>query len=785
MALDELDNVWVTELLFTVDAATGLIVDAAGDVEACLGLDPGLLVGFPLFGAVHREDLDRANAAFERTKSEGRATWEGRVMHADGSFVEYAWEGRLGTDGQMIYARSRDAARAKATLADLRIYERLADLTTDLFIVVDNRGRIVRANRAAQETHNCSVDEFFGAELASFVPESSHHLLNAIPMQLARGDTLVNFQMPTFDGRGGQITVEGTATFDDVTDRWYVVERDVTERVAREHELEVAQRFFDLSTSLLVLVDADDRILRANAAFLTAVGADLPDTAGRAIVEVLGVASANGLRRTLAEVRSGQVSQGHEVDVTLEDQSQILAIQFAPAREGGAVYLSCRDITEERSLQRELVRRASTDSLTGLANRATLVEAIQADLATGRPTAFVMLDLDDFKRINDSLGHAAGDDLLVRIAERLDACTRGVDIVARLGGDEFAVLLRGVPDGPTALLVAEKLRAAFHHPFDVLDRPVHITASVGAAIGRGSTHTVEQLLLEADLAAYAAKQAGADRARVFDDVLRATTDFAHALEGHLRRVLDAADFDIDVVPVKDLGGSVVGVGVTAPAISISGERRWNAQSMEVAKRLGLLGPLSLRLARESIGGLSSWLIAHPDAHLDIVFDVVELEVAGFARQLLDLLEEFDVATNQLIVSLTGVPDVGMQAVDLHAIDELRRADVRVSFGASRADTNTLAALHLGCIDRIDVDATRVALAPEGSIERLIAATVFDVADRLGVEVVVDASFTPDVVDTVSMFPNCAPVGLVFGRPVPLDEFVNGVEHSVSQSPTDL
>jgi diguanylate cyclase (GGDEF)-like protein/PAS domain S-box-containing protein len=559
-------------------------------------------------------------------------------------------------------------------------------------------------------------------------------------------------------------------TSDEVTDR-SCLEGDVTERDAREHELEVTQRFFELSTSLLALVDADDRIMRANGAFVAAVGVSSDRLVGMDIVETLGATQPAALRRTLDVVRSSTTADRHEVGVTLRESSQVLDIHFAPARQGGILYLSGRDITEERSLQKELMRRATRDGLTGLVNRASLVESIETDLATEELTAFLMLDLDGFKQINDSLGHAAGDDLLRQIGERLTARTRSVDLVARFGGDEFAVLLRGVPDGPTALLVAEKLRSAVSEPLDVLGRSVNVTASIGVAVGRRSSHVTEQLLIEADLAAYAAKEQGADRSRMFDDELRAAADFAHAVEEHLRRVLDAPLFELEIVPVEDLDGRTVGVGVTAPAIAISGQRRWNAKTMGVAKRLGLLGSLSLRLASESISGLSGWLATHPDAYLDIVVDVIEIAVAGFADQLLELLAGNDVPAHQLVVSLTGVADTGIQAVELAAIDRLRTAGVRVSFAGSRADTNTLAALQLECIDRIDIDTGRVALASDGSIDRLIATTVFDIADRLGIEIVADASFAPDVVDTVSIFPNCAPVGLVFGQPIPITEFL--------------
>ncbi len=784
MALNEVGNVWMAELLFAIDVETMCIIDASGDVESGLGIHPRETIGRPLFSTLDLDDLHGARAALEEALVTGRATWEGTLNTRSGEVIDYAWEGHLGEAGKVIYVRGREGSRVRAALADIRIFERLADLTTDLFIVVDEAGRIVRANRSALNAFACPEEDLLGERLTGFVPESGRAALDRFMERMATGEKLVNYEIPTVNGEGHDIVMEGTATFDEVTRRWYVVARNVTDRVARQHELEVTQRFFELSKSQLVLVGADNRILRANPAFEAAVGRTRAELVGVSIDDALGAAEPAGLLELLEHVRTEHGSGLHEVEVD-RGSAGTLDVHFASAAEAGSVYLSCRDVTEERSLQEELVARASSDGLTGLANRATMEDAIVRELDSGAVTAVLMLDLDGFKQVNDSLGHAAGDELLMRVAERLEQQTRGVDIVSRYGGDEFAILLRGVPDAPTALLVAEKLRKAFHVPFEVQERFVEVTASVGAAVGLGTTHDARQLVSEADLAAYAAKEGGADKSCAFDEALQSASDFAAALEDHLRRVLRSPTFDLEVIPVAGLDGVTCGVGVTAPAIAISGQRKWNAQSMRVAKRLGLLGPLSQRLATETIAGLAPWLRTHPGAYLDIVFDVHEIATAGFTDHVLGLLRAHRIAPSQLLVSIVGVAGIGINAVDVEVFRELRAAGTRVSFAASRADTDTLAALHLGCIDRIDVDSTFLALAPEGSVEHLIASTVFDVADRLGVEVVADASFTPDVIDTVSVFRTCSPVGLVFGAPVPLDEFIGAELPTALPSANDL
>lgn len=769
--MDDLNNVWVSELIFAVDVDTQEILDVTGDVEACLGSSPSLLVGRPLFGSIHRDDIAEAQAAFSETMERGRATWEGRVQRIDGVFVRYGWEGRLGLDGKTIYARSRDVDRVRAVLADIQVFERLADLTTDLMFVVTQEGRIVHMNKAVSLMLQFEEDELLGSLLTDHVTDEGKLMLAGMPARLAAGESVIDFRVTTLNAVGDEMVMEGTATFDSVTGRWYVVEHDVTHRVAYEQELEITQRFFDLSSSQLVLIDADDRVVRANQSFLDLVDWDLDDLEGCDVLEALRLVGGDDVRSLLASVRNGDWVETAEVRSRVAGVPLTIEVQLAAAVDGGTVYLICRDVTEERSLRSELMQRASRDPLTGLANRTSLLEAIESDLASGTFVAVVMLDLDGFKKVNDSLGHAAGDMLLVRIAERLRARTRTVDLVARMGGDEFVVLLRGVPDMDTVGVVCENIRCSFQEPFDVGGRPIEIFASIGGTGGHKSSHSFERLLLEADLAAYSAKRIGTDQWRVFDDELRAHADLAVAVEEHLRRVLSADEFELEIVEFTDTIGEPIGVGVIAPAVAISGERRWNPETMQIARNLGLVGPISARLTEEAICQLAPWLHANPDCYLEIVFSTVEVSSIGFLPTLLAVLSEHGVGPDQFVVSLAGLDDVDAHALDPASIDAIRAAGIRVALAESCADTHTMSVIAAVGIDRIDVDAAKVAATGEGSVRRLVANTVLDAADRLGIVIMIDASFTPDVVDVVEVFANCAPVGVSYGEPIFIETFL--------------
>lgn len=770
MSLEDLGSVWVSELIFAVDVETMKILDVTGDVEACLGSSPSQLVGLPLFVAVHRDDIDEANAAFQRTVEEGRATWEGRVRRVDGEFVRYGWEGRLGIDGTTIYARSRDVERARIAIAEFRVFERLADLTADLMLVVDSAGLIIQANQAAKDTYDWEGQCIVGSPLTDYVVDE--RLLTQFARRLKAGDSIIEFQVPSLTGDGRELIMEGTATFDFVTNRWYVVERDVTERVEREQELEITRRFFDLSGSQLVLVDRDNRVVRANRSFLEVAEWEVEDVVGLDILDALRVVGGADVTALLASARRGESEGVNEIRVRVDGAPRRFEVELSAAVDGGAVYLSCRDVTEERSLQAELRRRASCDPLTGLANRPAVLEAIESDLASGEHVVVIMLDLDGFKKVNDTLGHAAGDELLVRIAQRLDRRTRATDIVARMGGDEFIVLPRGIPDAATIEVVGEKIRQAFLEPFEVQGRPVEILAAVGATGGHRTSHTSQELLLEADLAAYSAKHAGSGECRIFDAELRDQADFASAVEEHLRRVLSAAEFALEVVELTHCDDDQVGLGIVAPAVAISGERRWNSESLRIAKNLGLLGAISARMTEEAVRRLAPWLRADRQRYLEIVFSLSEVSIGGFDLMLMGVLADHGVDPAQFVVGISDHGDVDAGAFDPDVIASLRAAGVRVALSDSFADAQTLSILSNVGLDRIDVDLAHVAATEEGSVKRLITNTVLDIADRLGITVLVDASFTPDLIDIDKVFRGSEPTRVLSAAPVPMEDFLD-------------
>jgi len=296
------------------------------------------------------------------------------------------------------------------------------------------------------------------------------------------------------------------------------------------------------------------------------------------------------------------------------------------------------------ALAAQFAYQAAHDSLTGLGNRAALTSRLLSDPIGARPTAVLFIDLDRFKIVNDSLGHAVGDLLLMAVAERIRGCLRDGDLACRLGGDEFLVVADGVASVDVAEQLAARILAAIELPFDLNGEAVRVTASLGVAVGEMPSAEPDSLLREADLAMYAAKSAGRARHRVFERSLASAAGLRYDIDSGLRRALEQDEFSLVYQPIVEIdSGRHVGVealirwdhpqrGTVAPLDFIA-----------MAEENGLIVPIGAWVLREAC---RSVLDLDPDP------DGLRLSVNVAARQ---LSEPDFVETVEAILSDTGFP----------------------------------------------------------------------------------------------------------------------------------
>lgn len=314
---------------------------------------------------------------------------------------------------------------------------------------------------------------------------------------------------------------------------------------------------FEHAPMCVAVLTPDGRILNINPAGCALFTRDAAALVGSSFDDLVHVDD----RRLFLDVVSGHVNRNRrfELRLTRPDGAVLWALTAATVVPGPAgttdhTIVMLVDITDRREAEHLLAHSATHDPLTGLLNRSAFTVALDRAIARRcdpGSTALLFCDLDGFKKVNDTLGHAAGDIVLIDVARRLEITTREADSIARFGGDEFVLLCEDLTSPENAVTIAERIVAAIEEPFDVNGRAVHIGVSVGVAIADGAISS-DALLRSSDAAVYRAKERGRARIEVFDDTLRAAHDARRTLEVALREAIGAAAIDVGLQPIVRL-----------------------------------------------------------------------------------------------------------------------------------------------------------------------------------------------------------------------------------------
>jgi diguanylate cyclase (GGDEF)-like protein/PAS domain S-box-containing protein len=391
-----------------------------------------------------------------------------------------------------------------------------------------------------------------------------------------------------------------------------------------------------------------------------------------------------------------------------------------------AVVVTTRDVTAQKELEAQLQYNAFHDALTGLANRALFADRLDHALArTDRlaaPVAVLFVDLDDFKAVNDDSGHAAGDELLVAVAERLRRTLRPGDTIARLGGDEFAVLIEDAAEPGRPEAAAQRLLAAIAEPFDAsgggAGTQVRITASVGIAMGAAGQHDAAELLRSADVAMYAAKAAGKGRSAVFEPDMDSAIIGQLRLKAELARAVEGQEFVVHYQPTVELANGRL-AGVEALVRWQHPERGLVAplEFIPLAEQTGLIVPIGRFVLREACRQMRAWQTAYPSNQpmtVSVNLSARELDEPGLVDSVRAVLGETGLDPAHLVLEITE----SLLLVDLPAtvgiLSELRALGVRVAVDDFGTGYSSLSYLENLPVDILKIDKSFVDRIGEAS-----------------------------------------------------------------------
>lgn len=392
----------------------------------------------------------------------------------------------------------------------------------------------------------------------------------------------------------------------------------------------------------------------------------------------------------------------------------------------GGMVVNFRDITERKAFEKQLRYQAFHDQLTGLPNRAQFMQRLGQ--APAGQIAVLLLDLDSFKTVNDSLGHEMGDQLLIAVAERLRSCLRPDEMLARLGGDEFTILVENADPGGRATELAEHIQLALGTGIHLGSRVTVQTTSIGIALGRQSVRGGADLLRRADLAMYAAKERGKAGSMVFDALMSERARERLRLEGQLREAVREGQLFLEYQPLVSLtDGSIEGVEALV---------RWRhpyrgvvlpAEFVPLAEETGLILPIGRWVLGEACQQLRTWQDspgASRSLYVSVNVSPRQFAQPGFCQQVRGSLAEFGCRPEGLQIEITESVLIENREQAMAALHELRETGVRVAIDDFGTGYSSLSYLREFPVDVLKVDRSFVeSIESQGEARALVHAII--------------------------------------------------------------
>lgn len=665
-------------------------------------------------------------------------------------------------DGYRQQIESRqDALEQNAREIELTRY--MSDSAADIIVLCDAQGQVAYRNQRARECFDGCPQDTLQQLFASTLPDGDSAELQ---LMCCHGPVMLEVKLSTVDYRGEQYRC-ATA-------------RDIGSRIEQERELRLASKVFEASTEAIVITDPASRIVAVNQAFTA----------------ITGYSEAEALGQTPALLSSGK----HDADFFHDLWNHLTARgQWAGEiwnrRKSGEVYpewLSINalrdshgtltnyialfsDISERKEAEARVQHLAEYDYLTDLPNRLLLMDRLQQSLRVAERSrhkvAVLFMDLDRFKNINDTLGHATGDTLLQEVARRTRAVVREMDTVGRTGGDEFVMILPELADNAQAALIAERVLDTLRQPFVLDGHQLVITASIGISISPDDGKDAQLLLKNADMAMYEAKAQGRNNYRFFTERMTAEVRQRLLMENRLRGALARQELHLMLQPkfwVADRRLS--GFEALLRWTDADGVATSPAEFIPVAEESGLIVEIGSWVLRQACQLAASWPAPANGTALTMAVNVSPRQLAqpGFAELVASILRDTGLAAAQLEIEVTESALLERTGNVKAALDGLKALGVRLAVDDFGTGYSSLAYLKDFAPDTVKIDRCFVTDLQNRHDNAAIVLAIITLAKSLKMEALAEGVETEEELAALARLGCEAVQGYLTGRPLTLD-----------------
>lgn len=682
-----------------------------------------------------------------------------------------------------ITARKKEEEAAQAAAHYAR---NLIEASLDPLLTINTEGKITDVNLATELVTGVSREQLIGSDFISYFtdPETARNLL-----VFSQGYvTDYKLAMRHVSGKITDVLYNASVYHDDNGNVLGILAaaRDITALKKLEDETRLAATIFESQQGMLV-ADANQISLRINRAFTDITGYSTEDVIGKSAADILKSDRHNAAFYSAMQEQidntgrwDGEIWHCRKNGEIYPEYLTITAVKNQSGQITNYV-TTFDDITVRKEAADQIERLAFYDPLTNLPNRRLLQDRLTVALASshrnGQKGALLFIDLDNFKILNDTLGHDMGDLLLERVAQRLVFIVRETDTIARLGGDEFMIMLEDLDDDAlksTAMTggVGNKILATLNQPYHLGAHIYHSTPSIGATLFNGHDHPAEEIIKQADIAMYQAKNSGRNALCFFDSEMQKSLNARASMEADLRLALMKNQFELYYQPQVSHNQEVIG----AEALI-----RWRhpqrglvspAEFIPLAEQTGLILPIGQWVLETACAQLKIWKSSINTEHLQLAVNVSakQFHLPDFVEQVSRVIISNDLNPYRLKLELTETMVLDNVDDTLIKMKALKKIGVRFSMDDFGTGHSSLSILKKLPFDQLKIDQSFVRDISIDQDDEIIVKTIIQMAINLGMEVIAEGVETPAQYAFLKLNNCLAYQGYLFSKPVSIEQF---------------